>query len=737
MATDLQANGDANVKLDKDVDPRRDFSPPTAEEWKAAAEKALKGAPFEKKLVTKTYEGINLQPIYTADDIKDLPHLEQKPGFDSFGRGSRPDGYLVRPWEICQSTPAATPKIFNEKLTYDMKRGQTGVILPLDKAGQTGLDSDSKAAANETGKDGVAISTLDDFSQSLDGVQPGHSPLHIIPGFSGLTSLMLLVAHLKKINKPIDNVKGSIDADPLGYLVENGGLPVSLETAYHHMAQATHWAGNCTPQLKTVGVSGLPYHNAGADAVNELAYALATGVEYIDRLLERKIDIDAITTRMRFSFGIGPFYFMEIAKLRAGRMLWARIVEAYGGSLEARKMTVHGRTSLYNQTAYDPYVNMLRTTTEAFSAVVAGVDSLQTNPFNEVFGGGDEFARRVTRNTQVLLKEESRLEQLIDPAGGSYFVEKLTHEVAEKAWKRFRDIENNGGIAKLIQNGDIQAEVNAVDEKRKADIAKRKSVIIGTNYSANVKEEKIQADFPDFNAVKKEREEVMKKFRGGRGLDRTKVIDEKLVELKQELTGHNGDIVKLGAEAFLSGATIGEVWTALNAEKAAGTLPTAEALKPRRASMIFEQLRDAVEAYKTKTGSAPKLFLAIMGGVSQYKARADFSQSFFEVGGFDVIYPQAESGSGFDSPEAAVDAAIASGAAVTVICSTDDTYPDLVPPITKQLKEKNPEMTVILAGYPKDQVESHKAAGVDDFIFMGANAHKILSGLLTKLGVLS
>lgn len=737
MAIDLQATNDTGVKLEKNLEPGRDFSQPTFAEWKAEAEKSLKGAPYEKVLVTRTYEGIDLQPIYTAADLSGLTHLEQKPGFSYYARGNRCDGYLVRPWEICQHVPAVYPAEFNEKLTYDLDRGQTGIIMPLDRASQNGLDPDCPGGKNNTGKDGLSISTLDDFAMALRGIDPGHFPLHILPGFSGLTSLMLLVAHLKKQNKYIDNVKGSLDTDPLGFLVENGSLPISLETAYDHLAQVTHWAANCTPFFKTIGVSGLPYHNGGADGVTELACALATAVEYINALLERNLSIDAIAGRIRFTFGIGPTYFMEVAKLRAARILWAKIIEAYGGSKESQKMTIHGRTSWFNQTAYDPYVNMLRTTTEAFSAIVAGVDSLETNPFNEVFGDGDEFGRRVARNTQVLLKEESRLEQLIDPAGGSYFVEKLTHDVAEKTWKHFQDIQAKGGTWELLHKGSIQAEVEGVYEKRKENIAKRKLVIIGTNVSANVKEKKLKSSFPDFQMVAQEREKYMDTFRQNRDNQGTTAREEKLGELKQEMISRANDVIKLGAEAFLAGASLGEVWLAVLGDQPFSSLPVAPIIKPHRGAEIFEELRDAVEIYKEAHGSAPQVFLATMGPISQYKPRADFSQSFFEVGGFEVIYPHTDTGWGFDKPEAAVVAAVNSGADITVICSTDDTYPELVPLITKQLKEKHKGMLVVLAGYPKDQIESHKASGVDEFIFLGANAYQILAGLLKRLGVLS
>jgi methylmalonyl-CoA mutase len=718
------------IKLENRLNPGRDFPPTTYEEWRAAAEASLDGASFEKKLVTQTYEGIDLQPIYTGKDTGNLTHPGQKPGFPGFARGAGASGYAGRSWEICQEIPVVFAGQFNEILKHDLQRGQTGIVLGLDRASQMGLDSDA-APAHEVGNGGTAISTLADFSTALADINIKQFPLHIDAGYSAMEALMLLRAFTERQGERIDAINGSIDADPLGFLAVHGRLPVSLDTVFDRMAGVVRWCGTHAPQLKTIGISGLPYHHAGADAVRELAYVLAAAVEYIDRLLGRGIHIDTIAGNMRFSFGMGAFYFMEIAKIRAARMLWAKIAAACGGGNASQKMTIHARTSTYNQTRYDPYVNMLRTTTEAFSAVVAGVDSLHTNPFNERFGPGDEFSRRTARNTQVLLKEESRLDRLIDPVGGSYFVETLTYRVAQNAWKLFQDIEKKGGMLKALRAGFCQEEIKAVEQKRKADIAGRKSIIVGTNFSAHVKEKRPGTTFPDYEAVHRERTRFLEKYKEAGTVGQKAGIKEKLSRLKNAVISGWEDVINAGAEAFSAGATLGEVTAAAGGGKREAV--TVTPLEPRRAAEMFEELRDAVEVYKKKNGSGPKLFLATMGPLPQYKARADFSQSFFEVGGFDVIYPP---GGGFDTPGAAVGAAAASRAQVVVICSTDESYPGLVPPITRGLKEKNPGIVVVLAGYPEDQVEKHRQAGVDEFIYVGADIYRVLANILSRLGVL-
>ena len=712
------------TKLEKVLNLCNDFPPPTYEKWRTVAEQSLKGASFEKALVTPTYDGINLQSIYCKKDVAHLPHLEEKPGFGYFSRGTRADGFLGHPWEICQAITYSLPEEFNRALKHDLQNGQTAVYLVPDIATRMGTDA-NEAAIGHVGGGGVSLSTLNELATALQDIDLEKYPIHVDAGFSSVPLLAALVALLQQTNKPLKQIKGSINADPLGFLATYGQLPTTWELIGPRMAAATRWAATHMPQMKTIGVSGVPYHNAGASAVQELGFVLATAVEYIDWLIKEGLTIDQIAGSMRFTFAIGSFFFMETAKLRAARMLWAKIVEAYGGNKESQKMTIHGVTSFYNQTKYDPYVNMLRTTTETFSAVIGGVDSLQTNPFDETLGLPDEFSRRAARNTQIVLNEEAHLGQLIDPAGGSYYVEQLTADVAQKSWALFQEIEKLGGMSNALKNGFPQNEIEAVAEQRRKDLAKRKAVIVGTNSFADVKEKIPTARIPDYGKFYKLRFDQLNNHKKSL----TAEDHHKLSDTLTRLVGKSGDeTIQAAIDTMKAGGTLGELPGVFRFN---GKVPiTIKPLRRHRAAEIFENLRDAVAVFETKTGAKPKLFLATMGPLSQHKARADFSRGFFEVGGFDVIYPD-----GFETPQAAVDAALESDAPIVVICSTDETYPELVPPITKALKEKNPGIRVVLAGYPKDQVESHKQTGVDAFIYMGADAAAVLSDLLKNIGV--
>jgi methylmalonyl-CoA mutase len=525
-----------------------EFPIPSYEDWKAAAEATLKGAPFEKKLVTKTLEGFSIQPIYRKEDLAKLTHLGSLPGQAPYVRGTRTTGA----WKIAQESPCA-------------------------------------------------------------------------PG-----------------------------VDPLAKLVR-GILEKPLADAFDELAKAD-----------AVAVNTRLYNNAGGNSVQELAFALATGVEYLRQAESRGVSIDTIAPKITFGFAMGADIFLAIAKLRAARLLWSKIVAASGGNTESQKMRIHASTTLWNKSKRDPYVNLLRGTTEAFSAVAGGADSIYVAPFDEVVRTPDEFSKRIARNTQIILGEESHFDHVVDPAGGSYYVETLTAQVADTAWTLFQQIEKEGGMTKALQAGTPQKQVKAIAAKKAEQVAQRRLSIIGVNVYSNATEKPLEGD-------------------------------------------------KAGAPKNPCGCTCGE-----HGEPAASSV---EILVPVRGAEPFEKLREAVSGSDKK-----KIFLANMGALRQHKARADFSTGFFQAGGYEVLENR-----GFKTVEEAAEAAKASGASVAIICSTDDTYPEIVPALAPKLKAAG--LTVIVAGYPTEHIEAFKQAGVDEFIHIRANCYEVLSGIATKLGI--
>ena len=701
-----------------------EFAEVPFEKWKAQVELELKGVPYEKKLVSSTYEGISIQPIYNASDVAGLAHLKAKPGFGQLARGSSFEGYTAESWEVSQELPYPGPREFNNAARHDLSRGLTALNLNLDAATRQGIDPDS-AIEGDVGKGGVSIATIKDLSVALEDIDLEKTSLFVRSGASGLPFAALLAALVKSRELDVKKLRGCIEMDPLGVLAHEGTLPQSLDEAYREMAQLTLWAEREAPHLQTACVHSRSFLEAGGSAVQELAFALALGAEYIRELGERGVGVDTIAPRMRFAFSVGPNFFMEIAKFRAARLLWSRIVDAYGGNQCSQSMSIHARTALYNKSKLDPYANMLRTTTESFSAVLGGVQSLQVTPFDEVFGLPDEFSRRIARNTQILLATEGQLRHVVDPAGGSWAVEWLTDQIAQKAWELFQAVEGKGGAFEALKSGFIQAEIEKVSKAKDTALATRKDVQVGVNQYANIGEKKVEGRKPDYAAIYKSRVVTVGEYRTAYD----DVKHAKVISKLSDLMGVTDEkMMNAAIEAVQTGATLGEITRVIRAGDA--ERPSIEPLKLHRLSEPFEKLREAADRHLAKTGWRPRVFLATMGPVSQHKGRGDFSRGFFEVGGFEVVYQN-----GFDSVAAGVQAAVESGTKAVTICSTDDTYPELVPQLVPALKAAIPGVSVILAGYPADQIEAHKATGIDDFIHVRANLLQVLGGLQKKIGV--
>jgi methylmalonyl-CoA mutase len=679
-----------------------DFAYPSYGDWKAAVEKSLKGASFDK-LLTDTYEGITLQPIYRPEDIEHLDYILSQPGQAPYVRGTKAAGDWS--WDISQEIQAIMPQALGEVLRSDLARGQTGIHLSLDRASLRGLDPDEVHEA-EIGEKGVSLVHLQDLENAFASIDVEKTPLFLRVGSLGLPYLALLLAWANKHQVDLSQLKGCIGMDPIGFYIKEGELPFPLEKAYDHLVEVTRASLKQAPNMRTVLVEGHPYHDGGANAVQELAFVLATGVHYIRQLMERGLSIDEIDPRIVFSFSIGSHFFMEIAKLRAARVLWCQIIKAFGGNVESQKMYIHGRTSAFNKTVYDPYMNMLRVTSEAFAAVVGGVDSLHVSPFDEGIRFPSEFSRRIARNTQLILQHEAHLSRVADPAGGSWYVEWLTDQVAQKAWSLFQQVESRGGIVNSLTEGWVQEQVAVIAQKRIDWIGKRQDRIVGTNMYPNLSEKTLENDEV---IVKKQQQKRLAEIRSLR----SDII----------LSEHS---LEASVQAFQSGLTVGQ-WVKSIATPVSSIRP----IPAFRAAEHFELLRKNAESYREKYGAYPRIFLAKIGSAVRLKPRADFTVGFFQVGGFDVIQQE-----GFSSVEEVVDSYCASPADILVICSQDDQYPEIVSGIVRKVKERRPESTVFLAGLPaKELQECFLEAGLDDFVHVQADCFNVLSNLQQKKGI--
>ncbi|MDO4581617.1 MAG: methylmalonyl-CoA mutase family protein [Bacillota bacterium] len=672
-----------------------EFAPTSYDAWKEEATASLKGAPFEKKLLSKTYEGIVLQPLYTKDDAESFAQKNSFPGAMDYLRGVKAGGYLQQPWVIAQGSDAVLPAEANQLFLQELQAGGNGISFDAEN--------------------GLYLENIDDMQALLKDICLKVSQPNVFCGASAAAFLGLLQTRNEQNGYPLDGIVGAAGADPIGVYARDGKLDASLDNYFEQMAACLRWASKNTPQLKTIYIQGSVYHNAGANAVQEIAAAMTTAIAYIDALQQRGFAIDEIAKAIRFEFSIGANFFMEIAKLRAVRVIWAQLIKAYGGSAEAAKIDVAARTSAFTATVYDPYVNILRTTTQAFSGVVGGVNAMNVAPFDAAVRKSDELSRRVARNIQIMMQEEFNLLSPVDPAGGSYYIETLTGQLAEAAWKQLQDIEAKGGIIAALADGSLQDAVAAVLADRFKKLAVRADKAVGSNMYPNTAEQPLDKHCRR-EEIKQARAQAAAAFAGKRD---QAAVDKALSEIDC--------CICTVAAAFAAGATVAEVKAKLNA----GSAAPVKAMPAHRWTEQFEALRGATEAAVAAGKPNIKVFLANMGPIPQHKARADFAAGFMEVAAFKVL-----KNNGFPTADEAIKAALDSKAEVVVICSTDDTYPELAPAIAKGVKAASPQTKVLLAGAPAAEYkDAYIAAGIDDFIHVKADCLSILTTIQKERGL--
>ncbi len=698
-----------------------EFSEPTWEEWVEACNVLLKGKPFDKIMYTKNYEGITFDPIYTRKGTDAILPTDDYPGMGDFLRGATVNGYVHQPWGIAQACDETLPAENNELLKEEISKGSTVYNIKLDTATLNGVDVKD---AEKPGDIGVNVTTVEDMKVLLDGLKLDKYPIMIYTANGSKGLLALTIAALKGAGVDIKGLKGVIGGDPIGELVKAGKTPTSLSCLYDEMAETIKYARANTPELRTVFVNSDVYTNGGADAVQEVAYTFATAVEYIREMQKRGLSIEDISKSLYFCFNQGANFFMEIAKLRSLRMIWAAIMEAFGAKLEDRAIVVHGRSARFTKTVVDPYVNMLRNCTQTFSSVVGGVTTYDNPPFDELIRKGDVFSRRIARNLHVMLQEEFGMLSPIDAAGGSWGVETLTKQITEKIWAEFQKIEEQGGIIKALEAGYPQAQVAEVLAKRFKALEMRSDRAVGVNMYPNMTEEPLERREEDTPKLKKEREAAVAAY----------VADIDTNYLAGKLA--NVETVEGAIEAFSNGATIGQVAAA--GCKAEAT-ETVEAIVAHHWTERYEALRFDTEDYVKKTGKNVEVFLCNMGPIPQHKARADFSTSFLQVGEFNVhLNDGFQDGEDGDQYEKCLKAFKEGDYDVAVICSTDATYPEIVPKLAPMIKAAmKPSATLFLAGAaPKDLEPVYKEAGVDDFISVKANCFQTLKMLQKKKGMI-
>lgn len=700
-----------------------EFEIPTYEEWKTAVEGLLKGKPFDKSMFTKTYEGILLHPIYRLEDQEGLTHPHSYPGMGSKLRGANPAGYIHTPWTIAQRCDAKTIPEANSAVAHELEKGSTAISITTDTLTRQGLDPIDDIHFADTG---VNLATAQDVADVLANLPIDSTEIELYGGASALSLLAALDLTCEKRAINPQKLSGAVTADPIGTLLVDGTLPRPLDELYDEMAHTTAWARAKAPKLKTILVDTDVYHNGGANGIQEAGYALHTALTYMRAMERRGIDINTCCRHIRFHFSIGANFFMEIAKLRSIKMMWSQLVKDCGGDEEAQKINLYVSTSTFCQTQYDPYVNLLRAASQSFSAVVGGIHGMFVKPFDYCIRPGDEFSRRIARNIQIMEQHEFNFIQPIDPAGGSWYLEPLTQEFTDKAWALLQHLEEQGGIVTAIKEGSVQKEVSDILADRFKKLATRQDRAVGNNMYPNMTEEPLTMPEVDYKKLYANRLQELKAQKTSR---QEKALTAAIQRLTENDFSELGSLFTAVRQALQAGSTFGEITQALNNNT---TGESCEAIKAHRWTEQYEALRRRTETYKAKTGDNVTIFLANMGPIPQHKARADFVTSFMQVAAFDVAL-----NNGFLTIDEAVVAALQSNADIAIVCSTDDTYPELAPAVTRGIKAKKPQMKVFLAGAPSPELkELCDAAGMDDYISVRSNCYETLLRIQQEKGMM-
>lgn len=609
-----------------------EFAPVPTSKWEEAILRDLKGADYNKKLLWHTLEGFDVRPYYRAEDLKGLEYLDANPGSSPFTRGTRT---LNNVWDIRQDILSDDPAEANRLALHCLNHGVTSIGLCAHK-----------------------VHTPEQMEILLNGIDPTAAKINFLSSSNYLLTLELLAnfAHQHGFNPQL--IQGSIGFDMFRYALTFGTFHRGQQADLDMAAKLVRYAARHLPQIRCLTIHGSTLHNAGSNIVQELAFTLGAANEMLAQLTDRGCTPSDVCRNLLLELSIGSTYFMEMAKFRAIRLLWSKLTQAYGlHEPNACPPFIHAVTSSWNKTVFDPFVNMLRTTTETMSAAIAGVNSICTQPFDLAYKTPDEFSYRIARNQQILLQEESSFDKTIDPAAGSYYIENLTNSLIQHTWQEFLDIEKQGGLIQALLLGSIQDKVALTAQQRDLAIATRRTSIVGTNQYPNPKEQMAP-----------------------------KVQPQPMCQ-----------------QGCNSGTEV-------------------KPLRTYRGAEAFEELRLATE----RSPHRPKVFLLTHGDPAMRKARAGFASNFFGCAGYEII-----NNLGFPSLHHGIQAALDAQPDIVVLCSSDDKYPSMAPPVCQALQGK--VASIVLAGNPGPQEHTFRSLGIHHFIHLRTNALECLQSFNNKL----
>ena len=685
--------------------------------WADRARTELRGRPLED-LTWKTIEGIEVQPVYGADDLAGVDHLGTLPGEAPFTRGVKSTMYAGRPWTIRQYAGFSTAEESNAFYRKALAAGQQGVSVAFDLATHRGYDSDHPRVVGDVGKAGVAIDSVEDMKVLFDGIPLDQVSVSMTMNGAVIPILANFIVAGEEQGHDRSVLSGTIQNDILKEFMVRNTYVYPPEPSMRLVADIIEYTADNMPKFNSISISGYHMQEAGANLVQELAFTLADGREYVRTAIARGMDVDKFAPRLSFFFAIGMNFFMEAAKLRAARLLWSRIMSEFEPKSEKSSMLrTHCQTSGVSLQEQDPYNNVVRTAYEAMAAVLGGTQSLHTNALDEAIALPTEFAARIARNTQLILQEETGVTNVVDPLAGSYYVEKLTADLADEAWKIIEEVEEMGGMTKAVASGMPKLRIEESAAKRQAMIDRGDEVIVGVNKYRLDKEDPIDILNIDNDKVREGQVAGLKKIRETRD---QAACDAALAEVERR-ANEGGNLLDAAVEAARHRATVGEISMAMEkvfgrhraeVKTLAGVYGAAY-----EGDAGFAAIQKDVEDFAESEGRRPRMLVVKMGQDGHDRGAKVIATAFADIG-FDV-----DVGPLFQTPEEAAQDAVDNDVHVIGISSQAAGHKTLAPKLIEALKAADAEDILVICGgvIPQQDYDFLKNAGVKAIFGPGTN----------------
>ncbi|HSH41971.1 MAG TPA: methylmalonyl-CoA mutase [Arenicellales bacterium] len=663
------------------------------EQWRRLAEKELRGRSIDD-LVWRTPEGIDVKPLYTEADLAGLEHLNSFPGLPPFTRGPRATMYAGRPWTVRQYSGFSTAEESNAFYRRNLAAGQTGLSVAFDLATHRGYDSDHPRVQGDVGKAGVAIDSVEDMKILFDGIPLDRMSVSMTMNGAVLPVMAMYIVAAEEQGVSKEQLSGTLQNDILKEFMVRNTYIYPPEPSMRIVADIIGYTAEHMPRYNSVSISGYHMQEAGATCVQELAFTLADGLEYVRAAINSGMDVDRFAPRLSFFFAIGMNFFMEVAKLRAARLLWSRLMEKHFQPQDPRStmLRTHCQTSGVSLTSKDPYNNIIRTTIEALAAVLGGTQSLHTNSFDEALALPTEFSAQIARNTQLVLQEETGITNVVDPLGGSYYIEALTHALATHAQSLIDEVEELGGMTRAVESGMPKLRIEQSSAIRQAAIDRGEEVIVGVNKYAGDQQADVEILDIDTGAVRDKQIKRLEKVRAERDEAACRAALEKLTAA----AGSSDNLLAAAVEAARARATVGEISEALEQQwgrhRAVNRSLSGVYGAAYENDESFEAIKKRIERFAEARGRRPRMLVVKLGQDGHDRGAKVIATAFADIG-FDV-----DIGPLFQTPEEAARQAIENDVHVIGVSTQAAGHKTLVPEMLQQLREHDAGDIVVVCG---------------------------------------